>query len=164
MPPLKRCVEGLAVWVVNLLWGLIPQKDDDALRIWEWRWKSVVLGLLALGLACYASNLFPMVPPPYALAITVDKQNQLFQNKLDTANTKIDGVRTTVDTAMTQLKDGQIRSLNSDLIDARRYQCRGINSDDKGSLPFWNQRLQGLKLAYQRLAGETWPDLPCNSF
>lgn len=160
----KRCVGWAMRGAIEFLWGMIPQKDDDPLQMWEWRWKSVVLGLLALGLACYASNLVPMVPPPYAMASMVDVQNQLFQKKLDATNGKLDWLASQQTSANFQIKEGQVRSLNTDLIDARRYQCRGINSDDKGALPFWNERIQTLKLAYQQLAGARWPDLPCNSF
>jgi hypothetical protein len=149
---------------IEFLWGLIPQKDDDPVQLWEWRWKSVVLGILALALACYSSNLIPWMPPPYALANTVIEAKADLQRKIDTTNGKVDTANEQLSQVASQLKDGQVRSLNSDLIDARRYQCRGINSDDKASLPFWNTRLQTLKLAYQRLAGESWPELPCNSF
>lgn len=149
---------------IEFLWGLIPQKDDDPVQMWEWRWKSVVLGLIALGLACYASNLFPMVAPPYAMASVVDAQNAAFQSKLDDTNKKVDGITGQLATVVTQQKISQIRGLNNDLIDARRYQCRIQNSDDKSALPFWNTRIQNLKLAYFTLAGDQWPDMDCKSF
>jgi Spy/CpxP family protein refolding chaperone len=134
-------------------------------RLYNWRWKSVILGAIALGIATYAADFLPLgMSPPYAMADTTSKIQEEFQHKLDATNSKLDLTAAQIAQVQIQLKDGQIRQLNSDLIDARRYQCRSINSNDKSALPFWNSRLQVLKLAYEQLAGIAWPDLPCNSF
>ena len=151
-------------WVIKLLVGLIPQKDDDATKLYQWRWHSVALGLATLILTFYALGWIPGVPSPAAMAASVDELKKEFQGKLDTTNRKLDVVAQQLGTALQEQKNGQIRQLNSDLIDARRYQCRAINSADKSALPFWNSRLQELKLSYSQLAGQPWPDLPCNSF
>lgn len=149
----------------DLFFGLIPPRDEDPVKLYSWRWKSVILGVIGLGIASYGADFFPLgLAPPYAMASTTDHIQDEFQRKLDDTNRKLDVTTAQVLQVQTQLKDGQIRQLNSDLIDARRYQCRSINSNDKSALPFWNSRLQALKLAYEQLAGIAWPDLPCDSF
>lgn len=134
------------------------------MRLWQWRWKSIGISFVLAALVFYSLGWIPGVDGPFAFAKTVQEQTQQFQKKIDDTNGKLDRVQNQLNTAMAQLKEGQVRQLNSDLIDARRYQCRGINSDDKAALPFWNSRLQDLKVAYFSLTGSVWPDLACNSF
>lgn len=151
-------------WAIRLFVELIPQKDDDAMALYRWRWKSVGLGLGCLVVALYAANWFPFLSPPYAMANAVEDAKKDLQAKIDQTNTKLDHVAGQTTFIQGQIKEGQIRQLNSDLIDARRYQCRAINTSDRSALPFWNQRTQELKYQYQNLANRDWPEMPCNTF
>lgn len=152
-------------WIVKLFFGFIPQKDDDAMKQYFWRWKSAALTLIAIVVASYAASWLPQpLRPAYADTASIQSVQDDFQKKLDVTNDKLDATNVQVTALATQLKNGQVRSLNADLIDARRYQCRSINSNDKTALPFWNNRIQELKLAYQQLTNENWPSLDCKSF
>lgn len=145
--------------------GLVPQKDDDAMKIYSWRWKSVCLGVVSAIIATYAASWLPFVKPPYAMASALTDTKTDLQHELDTTNIQVAKINQQLAVVIVGQKSGQIRSLNNDLIDARRYQCRGeAAGGDRATLAFWGQRLQTLKLAYQDLAGEAWPDMDCKSF
>lgn len=134
-----------------------PPKENDPMQLYVWQWKSIAIGATALCVASYAASFIPWVKPSYALSADMETMKNELQGKLDKTNKVVAEMSE-------QLKAGQIRSLNTDLIDARRNQCRGINSEDKSSLQFWNYRIQSLKLDYYLLTRSEWPDLPCNSF
>lgn len=153
-------------WDLLVVWftGLIPQRDDDMDKMYQWRWKSVALGVIGLLLALYGANLLPGVPPPYAMADTVRVDKTEVNNKFNELKGSVSALKEQVDTLVRQNRDNQIRLANNDLLDARRYQCRAINSGDKSALPFWNNRISDLKLTYLQLTGSPWADLPCNSF
>lgn len=150
--------------LVRFFWGLVPQKDDDALKLYEWRWKSIGLGLAGLVIGIYAANWLPFAPSPYALAETVDLNKQDIQRQLNSMSGQVADLRGKVTVVISQQRDSQEHAMNNDLIDARRYQCRAVNSADHSALPFWNNRVQILKLQYQQLTGNSWPDMDCNSF
>lgn len=153
-------------WDVVVGWfvGLIPQREDGVEQLYQWRWKSVALGLVGLLFSLYAANLLPGLRPPYAMADTVRVNKGEMNDKFNQLSTSLGALQQQVGELVAQNKKNSIRLTNNDLIDARRYQCRAINSADKSALPFWTNRIQDLKLAYQRLTGATWEDIPCNSF
>lgn len=155
--------------VVEFFTGLIPQKDCDAVTTYWWQWRSVALGVGTLGFCLYLGGVIPGVDSPFAFAKgsdpnTVESIRTEFQKKLDATNGDVKLVAKKLDYALTQLKDGQIRQLNSDLIDAQRYKCRAQLANDEAAKPFWTRRVQELKRSYSLLANEPWPDLDCKSF
>lgn len=150
--------------LVKLFIGLIPQKDDDAMKIYFWRWRSVVLGLACLGISLYGAGFIPFLQPPYALANDVQKSNDNVKLQIDALNKKTEDTKVALNQAMAQIKEGQVRSVTTDLIEATRYKCRAKNSDGGSSLPFWTRRWQDLKIAYYALVGSPWPEVTCDSF
>lgn len=138
------------------------------MQLYRWRWCSVALGVVTFAIVAYMMGWVPGIDSPVAMANTVQQQlvdvKKDFQQKSDATNRKLDIVAKSLEKALQEQKNGQIRQLNSDLIDARRYQCRAIAANDDQAKPFWNRRLGELKLSYTQLSGEPWPDLPCNSF
>lgn len=151
-------------FLVRLIVGLIPPKDDDPMKVYIWRWKTIMLGFATLAIACYASNLIPFLKPPYAMANDVQASNVEVQRQIDQLTKKTEGTQLALDLALAQIKEGQVRSLTTDLIEATRYKCRAKNSDGGSSLPFWTRRWQDLKVAYYSLTGTLWPEVPCDSF
>jgi hypothetical protein len=150
--------------LVDLLVGLIPQKDDDVNAMFRWRWCSVVMGVGTLVLVIYMLGWIPGVDSPVAMAKDVQTSKISFQGDLASTNAKVDKLSNQVTDAVGQLKDGQVRSLSTDLIEATRYKCRADKAPGDTSLPFWTARLQSLKIAYQNLVLAPWPDVPCSSF
>lgn len=150
--------------VIDFFVGLVPAKDDDAMAIYSWRWKSLLLGVAALVLALYAGSFIPTFGPPYASAQTVIAVKVDFQTQIDTVNKKLDTQDGKITAMAAQQHDAQIRQLNTDLIDAKRYQCRAIDSTDKTSLPFWSSRLQDLRLTFFQLTNTRWFEPDCKTF
>ena len=149
---------------IDFFAGRIPQKDDDAVAMTKWRWKSVGLGVGTLILAAFAANLIPGVHPKYAMAEEVAAAKLAQDGKLDRFGKKLDKVNGQMADVLAQLHASAIRTTRTDLIEATRYNCRSKNSEDQGGRAFWTNRLQDLKLSYQQLTGENWPDLNCNTF
>lgn len=166
MPPWRPCAMGeqMLKFIGELILGLFPRDDDDMKKLYEWRWKSVFITFVSMVIGAYAASLLPFVKPPYAMANIVEQDKASFQTQLDTTNRKLDITAGQLNMVMQELKQGQIRSLNTDLIDARRYQCRAINSNDTVTLPFWTGRIETLKQSYHDLTGNPWPNLDCKSF
>lgn len=150
--------------VGRFFWGLIPQKDDDAVKLWEWRWKSVFLGVATMGGVLYLGDWIPFVTTPLAKAETVRVAGVATDGKIDALSGQVQDLKGKVVAVLSQQKDAQIHQVTNDLIDARRYQCRAINSADGSARPFWNGRIASLKLQYQQLTGDSWSEQDCNSF
>lgn len=144
--------------------GLIPRQDDDVVKMTKWRWRAVVLGLSGLVIACYGANFIPGLKPSYAMTGEVIANKNEITTRLDKTDKKVESIEKKVDGVIAQNKRRDIRDLNNDLLDARRFQCRAILSGDRSALPFWNNRITDLKFDYQALTGQPWSELACNSF
>lgn len=150
--------------ILGFFWGLVPQKDDDMVQIYQWRWKTLALGLMGLLLGLYAADLIPGIAPPYAMADVVIANKSDLQQQLSAQNSKLDDLSGKMSVVMAQLHDNQVHQINSDLMDARRYQCRAISSADKTALPFWTARIQELKYQFRALTSGDWFEQDCNTF
>lgn len=134
------------------------------MKLWQWRCKSVCVGFVTLCMGAYAANFIPYVRPPYAMANDLEAVKLDLRSKMGTLTHKQDGIDQKLEAVMIEQRKSAVRDVRSQLIEATRYRCRAANTADHGALPFWTNRLQDLKLSYQQLTTEPWPDLDCNSF
>lgn len=153
--------------LVELITGLIPPKDNDPVKLYNWQWRSVALGLICLGIGLYAAKLVPGIHPAYALQTEVDNSNSGFQRQIDELKKGRIEMTDQINRLVAANKENQKQSLTTNLIEATRYKCRATvpgNAAGDGSKSFWTRRWQDLKLTYRELTGESWSDVPCDSF
>lgn len=159
----------IIVKALEFLAGMFPKKEDDAVKLTEWRWKSIGIAVLTFLIAMYAASFIPWLKPPYARAdtmeTTVEAMNVAHTKDINGIKGRLDQTQIQLNTIFAQLRENQTQQLTTDMLEAYRQICRAQNSDDQAPASFWQQRMSLLKLKYQEVTGQSW-DAPksCKAF